>query len=821
MKPLLSQKQLKNALLLVILTTSIIITTYALQSSTIIPSTGTIYYQPEAQILFTDGYESGNFDAWNGTKTTTDDQAIVISTLPYDGTYHAQYKTNAIPSGTRYAYSYVNLATPISEVYTRAYFYIIDGLPLDDNDDRFGLISYEVNGQIQCSIRVHRSGGVDRFNVIGFNGTSTVQKGTDAVYPTEGQWYCIEFYIKVHSVRGEYRAWINGVEQITLTNLDTTRYGKGVNRIRVGITSSINVQHNVTIYCDAAAVSTRYIGQFYAFAVVGAQTENPAIANFYWLFGNQSIRYKALEPSQVKGLVDIDLFDGLVVWTKHGGYNAEAVKKFAQTRIVIAHIWDFCNMLYPSLNNSAQIVTTNTVTYVRDFGNFRSGDIAEMRNETGNVNKLTTVLSSVLDSFSNISRIAQYDTNRVAFFHMNGTRRKSGFYVMDLDATTPETEWTGIWHLFPVIKMIRDFPTGKYARWFAIGVDWPSVAWVYSWMSNFTEVNGDIVTMRSIGTSVQGQPINALFIGKGKRYALVDGSIHGNEKSTTFACLRLAEVILEDYRASGYWSKKLEEYTIIIVPILNPDGFAANSRYNANGKDLNRQFPPGGTTTEPEAWALRWLMGNYTPTIYINNHEGGTSEPNKIFYGPYQETSQKNISMDTIRCTITDFEKLRHWGYFTDGGLNLWIGKVQGPYQGGSSYAIAYASWAHQASSMLIESFVWSSTYKARKCLYAIDYYVCLSLSLISHFDKLADQGFIIYSNAKMESVTWSTQLSIRIQCNELETSSFTKIYVGDRDVPLNVKIDRTPKQRDDGWTFDSGFITVTGALNLIEIAWS
>ena len=54
---------------------------------------------------------------------------------------------------------------------------------------------------------------------------------------------------------------------------------------------------------------------------------------------------------------------------------------------------------------------------------------------------------------------------------------------MDLYATTPETEWAGIWHLFPAIKMVRDFPTGKYSRWMANGQSWWALRWL---MGNYT-----------------------------------------------------------------------------------------------------------------------------------------------------------------------------------------------------------------------------------------------------------------------------------------------------------------------------------------------
>jgi hypothetical protein len=812
----------KTAFLVIILIGSIVSMSYGLQRSVIVPSSGSIYYRPEERVFLEDEFEKRDFSVWSGTSTTVGDNASVISVNPYEGVYHARFQTDAVASGVKFAYCYEDLVSPIGEIYARGYFYIVEGLPLDDNNDRFWLISFEVGGQLQSAFRIYRSGDVDRFNVAGYNGSSIVSKSIDDVYPVEGRWYCVEFYIKVHSTKGEYRAWINGVERVTVTNIDTTRYGAGVSRICFGLPSVVNVQHYVEVYLDSVVISTRYIGQLrYDFGVIGSVEEDPAVSNFYWLFGNQSISYRRLSPVEITRFEDVERFDGLVVFTKQGGYNVTAIKQFAQTRVVISHLWDFCTIIYPYLNSSMQVVSTNTVTYVIDWGNFRAGDLVEMRNETGNINQLTTVLASGLASYSNVTTIARYDISRVAFFHMSGTQSKSGFYVMDMDATTPETEWAGIWHLFPAIKMVKDFPTGKYARWFAIGINWPSITWVYSWMTNFTDANSDIVNMKSIGTSVQGQPINALFIGNGSRYAIVDGSIHGNEKSTTFACLRLAEVIIEDYRVGGYWGKRLKEYTIIIIPVLNPDGFVANSRYNANGADLNRQFPPGGNTTEPEAWALRWLMGNFTPTIYVNNHEGGTSEPNKIFYGPYQEDMQKNFSMDNIRCAIAEFATLQHWGYYTDGGLNLWIGGIHGPYQGGSSYAIAYASWKHQASSMLVESFVWNPTYKARQCLYAIDYYVCLALSFISHYDKLVGDGFIVYSNAKIESAAWSGQLCIAINSKGLTTSSLTKVYVADRGKPISVKIDGDEKAEGDGWTFDSGIMIVMSAENLIEAAWS
>jgi hypothetical protein len=715
-------------------------TSYSLQSSNVVLSSGLIWYPPEGQCLFEDDFESTDFGVWNGTVVTLGDNTSIATTDSYTGMNSARFQTIGVASGTKYAYCYRSLSPSVSEVYARGYFLIAAGLPLDDDGDRFGLIAFEVQGQLQCTFRVHRSAGVDRFGVIGFNGSSSITKETDAIYPVEGRWYCLEFYIRVHNTIGEYRTWVNGAERIAITNVDTTRYGTGVNCVRFGLTSAINVQHALDVCCDSVVIHTRYLGQIrYTFGIVGSVTDSPAISNFFWLFGNQSISYRVVPASEVTEFCDVERFDGLVVWTKSvRGYNASAIRQFAQTHMTVTSASDFCDVFYPSLATSMEIVSTSTVSYVRDWGNFRNGDLVEMRNETGNVGKLIAVRASGLASFFNITIIARYDLNRVVLFLMNGTQSDSGFCVMDLDATTPETEWTGIWHTFPAIKMVQDFPTGRYARWMANGQSWWDLTWVYDSVDALVNGNSDIARKGIIGYSVEGREIPAIAIGSGSRYAIIDGSIHGNEKTGTFACLRIAELLVEYYRSDPAWKSKLTEYTVIIVPVLNPDGFVRNSRTNANGIDLNRQFPPEGSTTEPEAWALRNLMGNYTPTIYTNIHEGWAHYPLHMIYGAYETDTGKSATINTMRQANTTFVGLLHWGWFTENSSNVWIGKVDTIVAGGGVPGMAadYASWAHNASCMLLETFLWSPNSGARKCLWGMDYYPAVILAFLKQLQR-------------------------------------------------------------------------------------
>ncbi|TML84878.1 MAG: murein peptide amidase A [Actinobacteria bacterium] len=125
-----------------------------------------------------------------------------------------------------------------------------------------------------------------------------------------------------------------------------------------------------------------------------------------------------------------------------------------------------------------------------------------------------------------------------------------------------------------------------------------------------------------LGRSVDGRPIRAIEVGdpSGTRL-LVVGCIHGNEPAGIAVTQRLAGM---SPRGIDLW----------IVPVLNPDGRAANTRANAHGVDLNRNFPirwrrMGGVyesgphpLSEPEARIAHRLILRLQPhvTIWFHQH---------------------------------------------------------------------------------------------------------------------------------------------------------------------------------------------------------
>jgi len=86
-----------------------------------------------------------------------------------------------------------------------------------------------------------------------------------------------------------------------------------------------------------------------------------------------------------------------------------------------------------------------------------------------------------------------------------------------------------------------------------------------------------------VGASNENRPIRCLVIGKGEDAVLIMASVHGDETAGTPLVRRMAEYL------RGH-PEMLEGRKVMLLPMVNPDGGKRNSRYNARGVDLNRNF---------------------------------------------------------------------------------------------------------------------------------------------------------------------------------------------------------------------------------------
>ncbi|HKS27033.1 MAG TPA: DUF2817 domain-containing protein [Pyrinomonadaceae bacterium] len=135
------------------------------------------------------------------------------------------------------------------------------------------------------------------------------------------------------------------------------------------------------------------------------------------------------------------------------------------------------------------------------------------------------------------------------------------------------------------------------------------------------------VRYTELGKSVKGTPILAATYGSGKKRVVIFGGIHGNEPDSSIVAKALMGSLMQEPAP--------EDLTIIVVPDANPDGLFANTRVNARGVDINRNFPstswsgdywdtnqfPGIVpASEPETQAIIKLLESSPPDFIITLH---------------------------------------------------------------------------------------------------------------------------------------------------------------------------------------------------------
>ena len=215
--------------------------------------------QQPPKIIFEDNFESGDFNKWTGTYTTTSETVRVVDWRPLEGNFHGRFKSDG--SGryeNAYCYKKINSA---DEIYVRAYVNIPKGLPLEDNGDRFYVIRLRAKGNSIAGIGIRRNGNVDKWIIYARDGSGWI----GPVYATDPsikawRWYCIELHWKKDATQGLVEVYIDSTKVLEISGIDTSYFG-GVDEIDFGLISSTRVQKSVIVYGDSLVASTAHVGQ--------------------------------------------------------------------------------------------------------------------------------------------------------------------------------------------------------------------------------------------------------------------------------------------------------------------------------------------------------------------------------------------------------------------------------------------------------------------------------------------------------------------------------------------------------------------------------
>ncbi len=177
-----------------------------------------------------------------------------------------------------------------------------------------------------------------------------------------------------------------------------------------------------------------------------------------------------------------------------------------------------------------------------------------------------------------------------------------------------------------------------------------------------------------LGRSVKGVPLTLEVFGDGPDRILIFGGIHGSEPTSAALATKLADHLRVNW---DLFAGK----TIAILAEANPDGLARRSRTNANGVDLNRNFPAknwrrsrrggrqyGSTpASEPESRAVIQAVELVRPHRIVAIHSIRRGRHCNNFDGPALglARSMANFNGYPVKATM---------GYPTPGSFGSWAG---------------------------------------------------------------------------------------------------------------------------------------------------
>ncbi len=187
----------------------------------------------------------------------------------------------------------------------------------------------------------------------------------------------------------------------------------------------------------------------------------------------------------------------------------------------------------------------------------------------------------------------------------------------------------------PVRKsLLTSSNVGQAMEW----ESYPTYTQYDSIMQSFPLLYPSLCDIDTIGTSINGRHILVLKISdnvtadEDEPAVFYTSSIHGDETAGFILMLRLADYLLKNYSTNSRVRNIIDNLEIWINPLSNPDGTYRNgdaiiapTRFNANGYDLNRNFPDPatpGTVKQKETIDMVKFLREKRFVLSVNFHSG-------------------------------------------------------------------------------------------------------------------------------------------------------------------------------------------------------
>ena len=203
--------------------------------------------------------------------------------------------------------------------------------------------------------------------------------------------------------------------------------------------------------------------------------------------------------------------------------------------------------------------------------------------------------------------------------------------------------------------------------WFADFKDYDAAN---AYLNELAALRVDITEVFEVGTSLEGRAINAIRItgpGQNKPVVLLNGCQHAREWVAVMIPMYIADQLIREYGIDPIITDLVDRVEIVIIPIVNPDGYEyswdvdrfwrKNRRPNGGGSfgvDLNRNWDFG--------WGGEGSSGN--PNSQIYRGVAPFSEPESAAMRDFYQANPQivaNIDFHSYSQLV-----LQPWGYSPD-----------------------------------------------------------------------------------------------------------------------------------------------------------
>jgi hypothetical protein len=313
--------------------------------------------------------------------------------------------------------------------------------------------------------------------------------------------------------------------------------------------------------------------------------------------------------------------------------------------------------------------------------------------------------------------------------------------------------------------------------------------------------NPDVMKIEQIGESVEKRSINLVTVGSGPNKILLWSQMHGDEPTATCALLDILNYISKNIELQLV-RDILTQTTLLIIPMLNPDGAERFTRRNAQDIDINRD---ARYLQSPEGRILKRIQEIYNPEFGFNLHDQRTlSSVGKtkkvaaisLLSPPYDYEDNDNATrILSKKVAAVFYESIAPFAYG-------FVSKYDADYMP-RSFGDLMQSYG--MSTVLVESGGWTDI--DRSILVKINF-----IGLLSAIHSIADGSYLDANPALYEGLRRSGEHNLfNLKISNVMVLNGIEIPPFRADIGVNYSFKQTP----DGPVVQHAIISDIGDLNI------